>query len=159
MADDTHKKAGLTSSAMRLYFLSMSLIPHTFALTWMFWCSIAAVCLAQEGYSPSAPQPRTLVVALDGSGQYSSIQAAIDDAGKGDTVRIKAGAYREDVTIHSKERLRLVGEGIDKVSILGRERVGVFHIGKWPYGAEDIQISGLTIHEHGGHAMGMFNGR
>lgn len=102
---------------------------------------------------------RTLVVAQDGSGQFTSIQAAVDAAGKGDTVRIKAGAYPEDVTIHSKEKLRLIGDGMDQVTILGRERVGVFHIGKWPYGASDIEISGLTINEHGGHAMGMFNGR
>jgi hypothetical protein len=102
---------------------------------------------------------RTLVVAQDGSGQFTSIQAAVDAAAKGDTIRIKAGAYREDVTIHSKEKLRLIGDGMDQVTILGRERVGVFHIGKWPYGASDIDISGLTINEHGGHAMGMFNGR
>ncbi|MER3424080.1 MAG: hypothetical protein C4293_13485, partial [Nitrospiraceae bacterium] len=67
--------------------------------------------------------------------------------------------YREDVTIHSKQRLKLVGDGVDQVTILGRERVGVFHIGKWPYGATEIEISGLTINEHGGHAMGIFNGR
>ncbi len=102
---------------------------------------------------------RTLVVAQDGSGQFTSIQAAIDAAEKGDTIRIKAGAYREDVTIHSKERIRLIGDGMDRVTILGRQRVGVFHIGKWPYGASDIEISGLTINEHGGHAMGIFNGR
>lgn len=108
---------------------------------------------------PVQAEPRTLVVALDGSGQYRSIQAAIDEAQQGDTIRIKAGKYQEDVTIHSKERLKLVGDGVDQVTILGRERVGVFHIGKWPYGATDIEISRLTINEHGGHAMGIFNGR
>ncbi len=107
---------------------------------------------------PVPAEPRTLLVALDGSGQYRSIQEAIDEARKGDTIRIKAGKYQEDVTIHSKERLRLIGDGMDQVTILGRERVGVFHIGKWPYGATDIEISGLTINEHGGHAMGIFNG-
>ena len=35
----------------------------------------------------------------------------------------------------------------------------MFHIGKWPYGATNIEISGITVNEHGGHAMGMFNGR
>lgn len=108
---------------------------------------------------PAHPEPRTLVVAADGTGDYRSIQEAIDEAQQGDTVRIKAGEYHEDVTIHSKERLKLVGEGIDRVKVMGRERVGVFHIGKWPYGATDIEISGLTIQEHGGHAMGIFNGR
>ena len=48
---------------------------------------------------------------------------------------------------------------MDQVTLLGRERVGVFHVGKWPYGATDIEISGFTINEHGGHAVGMFNGQ
>jgi hypothetical protein len=44
--------------------------------------------------------------------------------------------------------------------MLGREDlVGVLHVGKWPYGATDIEISGLTINEHGGHALGIFNGK
>lgn len=107
---------------------------------------------------PVHPEPRTLVVAADGTGDYRSIQDAIDEAQQGDTVRVKAGEYHEDVTIHSKDRLKLVGDGVDRVKVMGRERVGVFHIGKWPYGATDIEISGLTIQEHGGHAMGIFNG-
>jgi hypothetical protein len=113
---------------------------------------------AEDG--PALPRvgPRTMVVALDGTGDYISIQQAVDAAGKGDTILIKAGSYKEDVTIHSKEGLKLVGEGMDRVTILGRERVGVFHIGKWPYGATSIEISGITINEHGGHAMGIFNG-
>lgn len=102
---------------------------------------------------------RTLVVALDGTGQYTSIQAAIDAARKGDVVHIKAGAYPENVTIHSKDRVRIVGDGSGKVTILGRDLVGSFHIGKWPYGATNIEISGLTIQEHGGLAMGIFNGK
>lgn len=108
---------------------------------------------------PRTSEARTVVVARDGSGQYTSIQDAIDDAKSGDTIRIKAGEYPEDVTIHSKDGLRLIGEGVEKVKVLGRERVGVFHIGKWPYGATQIEISGMTIHEHGGHAMGIFNGK
>ena len=74
---------------------------------------------------------------------------------KGDTILIRPGAYPpEDVTIH-KENVRLIGAGMDQVTILGRERVGVF-IGKWPHGATNIEISGITVNEHGGHAMGMF---
>jgi len=52
-----------------------------------------------------------------------------------------------------------VGAGVDLVTMLGREDVvGVLHVGKWPYGATNIEISGLTINEHGGHALGIFNG-
>lgn len=111
---------------------------------------------ANEGGSTDSQQ---ILVALDGSGRFRSIQEAVDAAKKGDSIFIKPGAYAEDVTIHSKEKLRLIGAGMDQVTLLGRERVGVFHVGKWPYGATDIEISGLTINEHGGHAMGIFNGR
>lgn len=128
--------------------------------------AIAFLCLSVGAANPMTvwaeePAPverQPLVVALDGSGQYRSIQEAVDAAKKGDTILIRPGAYAEDVTIHSKENVRLIGAGMDQVTILGRERVGVFHVGKWPYGATNIEIAGITINEHGGHAMGMFNG-
>jgi hypothetical protein len=125
----------------------------TVFLAWSVTASASAGSVSSDSSGP-----RTLWVALDGSGEFRSIQEAIDAAGKGDTVRVKAGAYPEDVTIHSKEGLKLIGEGMDQVTILGRERVGTFHIGKWPYGATAIEISGMTINEHGGHALGIFNG-
>lgn len=104
--------------------------------------------------------PRTIRVALDGSGDFSSLQEAVDSAQKGDTVWIKAGTYAQDLTIHSKEKVTIVGENVDKVILVGQgQMVGVLHVGKWPYGATDIEISGLTINEHGGHALGIFNGQ
>jgi len=104
--------------------------------------------------------PRTLVVALDGTGDYVSLQEAVDAAKKGDTVFVKAGHYPQDVTIHSKEKIKLVGAGVDQVTILGRNIVvGALHVGKWPYGATDIEISDMTINDSGGHAVGLFNGQ
>jgi hypothetical protein len=104
--------------------------------------------------------PRTIIVALDGSGDFTSIQEAVDTAKKGDTVYIKAGQYHQDVTIHSKEKVKLVGAGRDQVTLLGREEVvGALHVGKWPYGAMEIEISEMTINDHGGHAVGLFNGQ
>jgi len=124
-----------------------------------------AVCLATlSGISwaeePQVSGPRTITVALDGTGEFTSIQEAVDAAKKGDTVFLKPGAYPQDLTIHSKEKIKLIGAGVDKVTMLGREDlVGVLHVGKWPYGATNIEISGLTINEHGGHALGIFNGK
>jgi hypothetical protein len=104
--------------------------------------------------------PRTIVVALDGTGDYVSLQEAVDAAKKGDTVFVKAGQYPQDVTIHSKEKIRFVGAGVDQVTILGRDIVvGALHVGKWPYGATDVEISDMTINDHGGHAVGLFNGQ
>lgn len=120
------------------------------------------VCLGGTALAgePVAGGPRTITVALDGSGDFTSIQEAVDAAKKGDTVFLKPGAYPQDLTIHSKENIKLVGAGRDKVTLLGHgELVGALHVGKWPYGATDIEISGLTINDRGGHALGIFNGR
>ncbi len=110
--------------------------------------------------TPVVETPRTITVALDGSGDFTSIQEAVDAAKKGDTVFLKPGRYQQDVTVHSKDRVKLVGAGQDKVTLLGRETiVGVLHVGKWPYGATNIEISDMTINDHGGHAVGLFNGK
>jgi hypothetical protein len=119
---------------------------------------LASPGIHAEGGSPS--NPRTIVVAADGSGDFTSIQQAVDAAAKGDTVFLKPGRYEQDITIHSKDSLKLMGAGRDKVTLVGRdELVGVLHVGKWPYGASNIEISDMTINEHGGHAVGLFNGR
>lgn len=127
--------------------------------------SLIAVCGLWglgEVWADEGPRlgPRTIVVALDGSGDFTSIQEAVEAAKKGDTVFLKAGQYPQDVTIHSKDKVKLVGVGRDQVTLLGREEVvGALHVGKWPYGATDIEISEMTINDHGGHAVGLFNGQ
>lgn len=122
-------------------------------------CSFLGAGVAVAGTEGVVPSPRTITVALDGSGEFSSIQEAVDSAGKGDTVLIKAGVYPQDLTIHSKEKIKIIGAEGEKVVLQGQGRmVGVLHVGKWPYGATDIEISGLTINEYGGHALGIFNG-
>ena len=123
----------------------------------MLGCWSYGLVWAEEG---PPLRPRTLVVALDGTGDYVSLQAAVDAAKKGDTVFVKAGHYPQDVTIHSKEKIKFVGAGVDQVTILGRNIVvGALHVGKWPYGATDVEISDMTINDQGGHAVGLFNGQ
>ena len=112
-----------------------------------------------QGHEPPTPSnASTWQVAVDGSGQFTLIQEAIDQASSGDTILIKAGTYAEDVTVHSKEDLTIIGEGIDQVFITGEKRVGSLHIGKWPYGATNVTIQGLTVSQHGGLGVGIFNG-
>lgn len=104
------------------------------------------------------PSGQFLIVAPDGTGAYTEIQAAIDAAKPGDTIMIRPGAYREDVVVHSKDHVRLVGESRDRVIIQGLKRVGALRVGKWPYGANDIEVRDMTISENGGLAVGVFNG-
>jgi hypothetical protein len=129
-------------------------------------CLILSVSLflAEDGLaqpSVSATMARgPIVVSLDGTGDFTSIQEAVDTAKPDDTVFVAPGSYPQDLTIHSKANLKIIGAGVDKVRLLGHgERVGVLHIGKWPYGAANVEISGMTIEEHGGHAVGIFNAK
>ena len=128
--------------------------------TWLVLCG-PGILLAQE---PEASREElsgsgsTWYVALDGSGHFTSIQEAIDQAQDGDTVFIKAGRYAEDVTVHSKEGLKVIGEGPEHVFLAGLKRVGTLHIGKWPYGATNVEIHGMTVQQHGGLGVGIFNG-
>ncbi|MFD0330633.1 pectinesterase family protein [Streptacidiphilus monticola] len=58
--------------------------------------------------TPSAA--RTLTVAADGSGQYRTVQAAVNAAAAGDTISIAKGTYHEVVDVpRSKTGLSLVG--------------------------------------------------
>src|SRR3989442_15651199 len=128
---------------------------------WLAMPTLVIAWLAVSGTgvpADSAPSGHMVVVAPDGSGAYREIQAAIDDAKPGDTIFIKAGHYREDVVVHSKDRLRVSGESRDQVTISGLERGGAFRIGKWPYVANEIEIRDLSIVENGGLAVGNFNG-
>lgn len=118
----------------------------------------AVIANLRDDLASANGSSRTLVVAIDGTGDFTSIQEAVDRAQKGDTVFIKPGVYAQDLTIHSKEGIKVVGAGADHVTLVGHsEYVGVLHIGKWPYGATNIEISGVTVHDHGGHAVGIFN--
>jgi Flp pilus assembly protein TadD len=52
-----------------------------------------------------------LVVAKDGSGRFSALQAAVDASGPGDVILIKAGDYFESVRIDGKSDLTIEGRG------------------------------------------------
>ena len=69
------------------------------------------------------------VVAADGSGDYTSVQAAIDAVPEGNLcqhlIYIKAGTYKEHVFIPlGKSRLSLIGEGADRVVITDDKKSG-----------------------------------
>lgn len=66
----------------------------------------------------------SIIVAQDGSGNYSTIQAAVDAAPEGErtTIYVKAGIYEEQVYVGSKQKastqkISLIGEGMDKTII------------------------------------------
>lgn len=65
---------------------------------------------------PLIESERILVVAADGSGQFYSIQEAIDAADFNTTVKIKKGVYRESILLRSF--ISLEGEGVGKTILI-----------------------------------------
>jgi pectinesterase len=58
---------------------------------------------------------QTITVAKDGSGQFTTVQAAVNSIASGSSahirIDIKAGSYKEKLTINSRSNLCLVGAG------------------------------------------------
>ncbi|GJU12539.1 putative pectinesterase [Tanacetum coccineum] len=70
-----------------------------------------------------------VVVAKDGSGNYETIQEAVNSAGKGKGKRyviyVKAGVYEENVKIvHQMEYIKMYGDGIHKTIVTGDRTFG-----------------------------------
>lgn len=88
----------------------------------------------------TAAQSATVVVAADGSGDYSSIQAAVDAAGDGDRIEVRPGTYSETVDI--RKNVTLVapqGATISNTSATTR------NVGIQIYDAAAPEIRGVTI--------------
>ncbi|HMR19340.1 MAG TPA: pectinesterase family protein, partial [Sphingobacterium sp.] len=79
-------------------------------------------CILMTGYSQTTDNRYELVVAQDGSGDHSTIQAAVnavrDHAERRVVIHIKAGVYEEKVVIPSfKRNITLRGEDRDRTII------------------------------------------
>lgn len=116
--------------------------------------SLCGLVCCVAGFSQTVPYHA--VVAADGSGDYTSVQAAIDAVPAGNLnqylIYVKAGTYREHVFIPlGKNRLSLIGEGADRVVISDDKKSGgpdalpvdqgatvVIH-------ASDITIQGISM--------------
>ncbi|MEQ8525991.1 pectinesterase family protein [Gracilimonas sp.] len=122
----------------------------------LFLGLLASDALAQ-GYETE------LVVAKDGSGDYSSIQAAIDDAKSFPyeriTILIKNGVYKEKVKVHSwNTKLSLIGENKDSTVItwddyfdkIDRGRNSTFHTYTLLVEANDFYAENITIENSAG---------
>lgn len=108
-----------------------------------------------------AASAATHVVASDGSGDFVSIQAAIDAAAAGDRIEVRDGTYLEGTTassgfldvgalLHIDRSITIEGESIDGVRVLaGPTLTGTSHPRtaaiQFSAGAVDVEVSGLTL--------------
>ncbi|MFI0453408.1 pectinesterase family protein [Actinomadura sp. 6N118] len=117
---------------------------------------------ASIGTTPKASAATMLTVAKDGSGQYSTVQAAVDAVPAGNTSRVviavKPGIYRGTVRIPAnKPHVTIQGTGkrVGDVVIVERLSAGTAKPGGGTYGtagsatvsaeADDFQVRSLTI--------------
>lgn len=80
-------------------------------------CALIATEGAAQTARRSSRDKKTIVVAKDGSGQYASIQQAIDRADADSWIRIRSGIYHEN--IHLKSFVNLQGDGVGRTVIVG----------------------------------------
>ena len=111
--------------------------------------------------SPATEQPsnRATIVAQDGSGDFKTIQEALDAGGR--TILIRNGVYREKVTI-TTGHVALVGEDRERTRIEYaelRRNWRASHPDDWGaavinIAATDIIIANLTVHNDYGSKFG-----
>jgi pectinesterase len=120
------------------------------------------MCIVLLATSTAAASP-TFVVAQDGSGDFQTIQAAIDAMKSFPperiTIRVRPGVYREKVVVHEwNTRLSLIGESAADTVISGDEhfkrvargRNSTFFTPTMQVDADDFVAKNLTIENTAG---------
>lgn len=110
----------------------------------------------------SRAEHKAVVVAADGSGEFRSIQEAINaapqltSAAETWVIRIKPGIYREQIYVMREKRfVRLVGDDPEHTIVTGSLYAGILGVDGQPIGtfrtptmwidADDFTVEGLTI--------------
>jgi len=122
--------------------------------------AVIAAFLFAAGIAPAAP---TFVVAQDGSGDFETIQEAVDAMKafppERITIRVRNGVYREKLVIHEwNTRLTIIGEDVGATVIsyddyfdgIGRGRNSTFFTPTMQVNADDFVASNLTIENTAG---------
>ena len=110
--------------------------------------SASGTVMIEKSTIPNLYDRGTLYVGGSGPGNYSSIQAAIDDANNGDTVFVYNGTYNEWITVDKS--LDLIGEDRDITIIDGMGFQQVIYVS-----ADFVNISGFSIIESGNYGIGI----
>jgi hypothetical protein len=77
----------------------MNYSPHSRTIGVALGICVAVVCLCLAGTGIAAAQSADIVVATDGSGDYTSIQNAVDNATDGDHIKVEPGTYEQHTEI------------------------------------------------------------
>ena len=89
-------------------------------------------------------QEDAITVDINGDGDYTSIQAAIDNATEGETIRVWAGTYEEEIMVNTT--LSLIGNGSTDTTIKGSRGLKTNTV---IVNADHCNISGFNITDGG----------
>lgn len=106
----------------------------------------------------------TIVVAADGSGQFTSLQAAIDSsrafAPSGVIIQLKKGVYKEKISIPSwRTNISIIGEDAGNTIITwndysGQEGINTFNSYTMKVEGNDFYAENITIENTAGRGVG-----
>ena len=111
---------------------------YLFHLLFLAWLAAAGLTA-----TTSTAHAETLHVGGSNPSNYSSVQAALDDADPGDTVFVHAGMYYENIIL--TDGVSLEGEGADVTKLIGQETFGAPSIAVRVLNIGNAAISGFTI--------------
>ncbi len=109
------------------------------------------------GINETSVQAATIYVDSQGGGNYTSIQAAIDNASSGDTIIVANGTYYESVTIN-KSNIKLMGNSTTDCKIIHYFE-GTNYLNDFAAGinitAPNVNITGFNISVSGNYTFGI----
>jgi len=99
-----------------------------------------------ESGKDSTARAVTIIVDVNGGGNYTTIQEAVNEADPGDTIYVKSGSYSEQIVIDKS--LTLIGSGSENTTIMGDYLNNVIFVT-----ADNVVIEGFCISRAGNSAI------
>lgn len=105
-------------------------------------CGTQGPSAVLEPTAAPAPTPVTVRLLPDGSGDYPSLEAAVDDVSEGSTIALEPGTYLLAEPLEIGKAINLVGANMDQtvIACAGEEYVVQFS-GAGPFAAQEITFS------------------
>jgi pectinesterase len=146
--------------------MRLQVVASPMSLPKLILIGLVILSASQLVFPQTAKTPTNIIVALDGTGQFKSVQEAIMSVPAGTAqnpvvIRIRPGTYKELIYIqHEKRFFRLVGEDAEKTiltfdlqaNIVGPDKkpIGTFRTPSTVIDADDFMAENITFENTAG---------